>query len=170
VIVAAQGAAGDPAANWREITACAASQSTSQRHDCVDAVLRRAGVLSDQQVVQATREDFGRENRQPERAQATRPAVPEQPAAAVAAAPTGSPPTRAAELARIESTVSAVRTVGFERYLIITAEGQVWEQTQARSFNLPPKVGDAFTIERAAMESFLCKFGGNRAYRCQRVD
>ena len=50
-----------------------------------------------------------------------------------------------------------------------TAEGAIWEQTQAEDFLTPPKIGERFTIERAAMGSYRCKFGNSRLYRCSRI-
>jgi hypothetical protein len=156
----------DPGAdgrNWSAVAACAAIDQADRRHDCVDDVLRRAGLLSDHRIAQAARQEFGREERAAPAAPAPRP----QPAARpVAAAPL--PPV--AEINELATTVAAVRTVGPRMLLITTAEGSRWEQTQAETFNVPPRVGDAFSVERGAINGYRCRFANLSRYRCKRVD
>ena len=102
----AQPAAGDPAASWAAITACAARQETEQRHQCMDAVLRQAGVLSDRQVVQSARQEFGRDS-QPEPQRVTS-APPPAPASAQPAAAAPPPPV---EVNEVVTTITALQTV-----------------------------------------------------------
>lgn len=158
VAALAQGGAGDAATNWGAIAECGSIDNAARRHDCVDGVLRRAGVLSEARVAQAAREDFGNERRA---------ATPERAPAPLA--PTA-PPTRAADIEELVTTVASVASAGYNRLRVTTAEGSVWEQTQAEAFRTPPKPGDSFTIERGAVGSFRCQFGRASLYRCQRVD
>lgn len=172
VAVLAQDASGDAARNWSAIAACGAIQNPDGRHDCVDDVLQAAGVLTPEQAAQGAREDFGRENRS-ERSVAEAPrATAPQPSAAPAAPAqaAAAQPRRAEDLDSIVTTVASLRTIGYQKLRVTTAEGSVWDQTQAAEFNTTPREGDRFSVERAAMNSFLCQIGRSRRYRCERID
>jgi hypothetical protein len=54
--------------------------------------------------------------------------------------------------------------------LVTTADGSVWEQTEGEDFLTPPKAGDAFSVEPAAMNSFRCRFNQSSRYRCRQVN
>ena len=188
IVAAAQGNPADGATHWPAIVECGAERSAAARHECVDRVLRAAGVLSEARVVQEAREDFGRENRAPAPRTAAAPpaAPPTAPPPAVAAAPAPAPaaPTAAApvpaqaqvqaqaqgDMDRLVTSIAAVRTIGFRRVRVTTTDGSVWDQTRDETFNTPPKVGDTFSIERASLGSFQCRFGRSSNYRCERVD
>ena len=165
-IASAQASAGDAERNWAAIEQCAAVRNADRRHECMDNVLQQAGILSGQQVAQEVREEFGKEDRP-----APRPAPVErpQPAAQASAAPAPAP-ARAADLHEIVTTVASARTIGYQRVRVITAEGSVWDQTQAETFNSEPKQGDRFSVERGSMNSYLCQFGRSSRYRCERTD
>jgi hypothetical protein len=162
-IVVAQQSSGDPAANWAAITGCASLQGAEARHQCMDGVLRRNGVLSEARVVQETREDFGIDRRE---VQARAVATP--PPARAAAAP-GPPVPAAPEIDEITTAIAAVSDVGYQRIRVTTAEGSVWDQTQARTFTSAPRVGDAFVIERSPLSGYRCRFGRSSLYRCDRI-
>ena len=169
-IVWAQSGSDDAGRNWAAVAACAAVDSAEQRHQCVDDVLRRAGLLSAERVAEAARQEFGRDGRAEaprgaERRQESAPAPAAPAAAAVAAAPT-----RPADIDEVATTVASVRTVGYRRLVVTTAEGSVWQQTEAESFTTTPKAGDPFVIQRAAFNSYRCRFGNSSRYRCERVD
>ena len=68
------------------------------------------------------------------------------------------------------TTIASVRTAGYRRLVVTTAEGSVWQQTQAENFTTPPKPGDSFVIQQAAFNSYRCRFGNGSRYRCERVD
>jgi hypothetical protein len=131
---------------------CGAIDDAEQRHDCVDTVFRRAGVLTDARVARAARVDFGNELRPQPQSVASAPEARQ-----VAASPAVAP-ARAADIDELVTTVSSVSTVGYKRLLVTTAEGSVWEQTQAEAFTSDPKPGDVFTIERGAIDGFRCQF------------
>ena len=56
-IVWAQSGSDDAGRNWAAVAACAAVDAAEQRHQCVDDVLRRAGLLSAERVAEACFED-----------------------------------------------------------------------------------------------------------------
>jgi hypothetical protein len=161
-IASAQGSAGDAERNWAAMEQCAAVRNADRRHECMDNVLQQAGILSGQQVAQEVREEFGKEDRP-----APRPAPVErsQPAAQASAAPA-----RAADLDELVTTVASAHSIGYKRVRVVTADGSVWDQTQAETFTAEPKKGDRFSVERASMNSFLCQFGRSSRYRCERTD
>jgi len=164
-IALAQGSASDAGGNWAAIAECGAIKNAQRRHECTDDVLQRAGILSTAQVAQEAREEFGKEERS---APPRQPRVIEQ---AQASAPVpAETPRRAADIDELLTTVSSIRTIGYQRVRVTTADGSVWDQTQAETFNAEPKVGDRFSVERASMSSFLCQIGRSSRYRCERTD
>ncbi|HEY6817040.1 MAG TPA: hypothetical protein VI168_16000 [Croceibacterium sp.] len=174
-LASAQAGSGDAGRNWAAIAECGAIKNADRRHDCVDDVLQAAGVLSATQVAQEAREDFGRENRpEPPRPQSVAvpaPVVAPAPAqGSVPAQAAAEAPRRAADLDELVTTVASVRSIGYKRVRVTTPEGSVWDQTQAEGFNAEPKSGDRFSVERAAMNSFLCQIGRSSRYRCERID
>jgi hypothetical protein len=120
----------------------------------MDDVLVRAGVLEPAQVAQAQLPAPAASGSQP------------APASAAAAPPSRLERARALET-ELATTVAAVRTIGFQRVRITAADGTVWDQTQAQDFRTPPEVGDAFTVEPAALGSFRCQVAGSSRYRCE---
>ena len=161
----AQTNGGNAERNWAAIEQCAAIGNAARRHECIDGVLQQAGILSSQQVAQEVREEFGKEDRP-----APRPVPAPVVAARAQPAQPGAAPARAADLDELVTTVAATRAIGYKRVRVTTADGSVWDQTQAESFSAEPKQGDRFSVERAAMDSFLCQFGRSSRYRCERTD
>jgi hypothetical protein len=154
--------------NWAAIAECAAVDSPEQRHRCVDDVLRHAGLLSEARVAQEARRDFGRDAP----ARPTRPAPPPRPSASApaSASASASVPESTVATDKLATTIASVRTIGYQRLRVTTAEGSIWDQTEAETFNSSPKVGDTFEIERAALGSYRCRFARSSRYRCERVD
>lgn len=164
----------EAAANWASVAQCADLTSASARHDCVDAVLRRTGVLDDQKLAQAARNEFGTEGRPRERGGVS--TVQAVTGSASASAEVSAPPSqsagpaRAQDIERLITTVTSFISVGYNRLSVTTAEGSVWEQTQAEAFTSDPRRGDRFVIERGAIGGFRCQFREASLYRCKRVD
>jgi len=156
--VVAQEASPSSSANWDAVASCAALAGAEARHACVDDVLLRAGVLSPRVVAQ-TPENFGIETRTIERG--SRSVI--APAAVVPLARS------APEINEIATTIASVVEVGYQKLRVTTAEGSVWEQSQAGTFTSFPEVGQAFVIERGAISGFRCSFGRASLYRCERV-
>jgi len=145
----AQADTGDAVRNWTAITQCGSIADAGRRLGCMDDVLRRAGIGSGATAAQDS-------NSAPvERASPA--ARPQQ--------------SRADEKPReLSTTIASVQTIGYQRVLVTTAEGSVWEQTQAEAFLTPPKSGDAFSVEPAALGSFRCRFNQSSRYRCKQVN
>ena len=157
--VSAQQSTNDAEHNWAAITQCGSMRETEARHQCMDDVLRRAGRLAAVRTEPERSPEFGR-NRRTEIARAPSPTPP-------AATSDGKNGGTADE---IVTTIKAVGTVGYQTLRITTAEGSVWQQTQAAPFTTDPEVGDRFSVIRAAFGSYLCKFGNSSRYRCERTD
>jgi hypothetical protein len=158
----AQSGSGDPAANWEQVAACARLEKAAERHACVDAVLRAAGLLDRAREAAQQRESFGEPRR--ERPQ------PVPPAAAAAARASPAPAAPLPELDRIATTVSRAFDPGNRLMVIVTQDGQVWQQNESKDLGLPPRPGTSFTVEKGALGSFICRIGNGRGFRCRRHD
>lgn len=154
---AAQSGSGNPAANWEQVAACARHDRAEERHACVDGVLRATGLLDRTREVAEQRETFGQQRPDP-------PAAPPPPA--VAAPPPAAPPV----LEELTTTVSRAFDPGNRLMVIITEEGQVWQQNESKDLGLPPRPGTRVVIEKGALGSFNCRIGGGRTFRCRRHD
>jgi hypothetical protein len=152
-MASAQGGRDDAASHWEAVAACAALPDATSRHQCVDGVLRRSGALGEAQVAREASEQVRAEE------------------AAVARRATAVPAgrLRPAQIDELVSTVSNVRSIGYNTYLITAAEGSMWEQTDAESFATEPKKGDAFTVERGLVGGYRCRFARSSLYPCRRV-
>jgi len=157
--LAAQDSGEDAAGHWAAIARCGAIEGAAARHRCTDEVLRNAGVLTPERVAEESREAFGRN---PQREAPVQAAAPRAAAAEVLPAEE--------EEDELLTTIKSVRNVGYRSVQVTTAEGSVWNQTQAKTFTAEPKVGDAFSVRRAALGSYRCRFGSASRYRCERVD
>jgi len=149
----AQPDTGDAVRNWTAIAQCGSIADAGRRLGCMDDVLRRAGIAT------AAVEE-------PEPRQAPRQARAERPSPL----PRQQQSEARGEVRELTTTIASVQNVGFQRYLVTTAEGSVWEQTEAETFNTAPGAGDAFSVEAAAMGSFRCRFKDSSRYRCRQVN
>lgn len=165
----AQGS-GDPAANWARIAPCARLDRAAERHNCADAVFRAVGLLDRVQEEAQRRAEFG---------QPARPRVQPAPAPTTSAAPRAvatsmpAPPPPSAppqELAQLETTVSRAFDPGNRLMVIVTQDGQVWQQNESKDLGLPPRAGTPFTVVKGALGSFNCRIAGGRTFRCRRHD
>jgi hypothetical protein len=169
----AQSGSGDPAANWAQVAACAQLDSADARHACVDNVLRATGLLDRQTEVAQQRETFG-QTRRPD--PAPPPPPPVAPPAPAAVTPSAALPPAAAVAAappvldQIETTVTRAFDPGNRLMVVITAEGQVWQQSERKDIGLPPRAGARFVVEKGSLGSFNCRIGGGRTFRCRRHD
>ena len=149
---------GNPAENWAKIAACARLDRPDERLACADAVYRATGLLDRAREVAQQRQSFGEPPRE-------RP----KPAPQVAApAPAPAPPAPPAALERIATTVSQAFDPGNRLMVIVTQDGQIWQQNESKDLGLPPRPGTAFAIEKGALGSFNCRIGGGRTFRCRR--
>jgi hypothetical protein len=157
--------AGDSTRNWAAIAQCGPIGDDRQRLECMDAVLRAAGIIGP--AAAPAEQARSGPSAASAAAQGVAPAAPAAPAAPRNA--DFGRPVRA-EAQEMTTTIASVQTVGYQRVRVTTADGAVWEQTQAESFRTPPRVGDSFSIQPAAMGSFRCQFEQSSLYRCKRVD
>jgi hypothetical protein len=151
----AQEDTGEAARNWARIAQCGSIAEAERRLGCMDGVLREAGIAS-AAISEAA-------PRQQARLNDSAPPTPGAPA------PRSREPERE-DTGPVATTIASVQTIGYQRVLVTTAEGSVWEQTQAETFRTPAKAGDAFSVEPAAMGSFRCRFNQSTRYRCKQVN
>lgn len=153
---------GDPAQNWSKVAACAQLDRAEKRHACVDAVLRDAGLLDRAREASQQRQSFGEPERPRERPQ------PAPARHAPAPAPSPAPGSTAPELQQIATTVSRAFDPGNRLMVIVTADGQIWQQSESKDLGLPPPPGTVFTVEKGALGSFTCRVAKGRSFRCRR--
>jgi hypothetical protein len=151
----AQDQVGDAVRNWSAITECGGISDDQRRLGCMDDVLRQAGIAGGSSSASA-----------PD--QAARAAQPSSAAARGLAATARAAPEPARDLTEaLTTTITSVQTVGYQRLRVTTAAGGVWEQTQAEALRTPPRVGDTFHIEPAALGSYRCRVERSSLYRCK---
>ncbi len=162
----AQDQAGDAVRNWSAITECGAISDDQRRLGCVDDVLRQAGIARGNPAAGDARQ--GATGAAPAPNQAAQAALPSPatPRGVAAAGPAAPEPARDVAQA-LTTTITSVQTVGYQRLRVTTAEGGVWEQTQAEALRTPPRVGDTFHIEPAALGSYRCRVERSSLYRCK---
>jgi hypothetical protein len=137
---------------WNAITACARTPDDEARRDCMDGVLRRAGLL----------------NLRPGDAVATnrdeaRPAPPPPPSAS---RPTllGVPLPSAGDDSTGPLTVAKSQIDYDGKVLITTSDGQRW---RAQDVGAPrPKAGQAIAISSSVMNSYECRLSKWESFLC----
>ena len=128
---------------WAAITACAHTADEEARRDCMDGVLRRAGLLSPGAGAPAT----------PARAD-DRSNVLRLPFVSAPDAPTG------------ELTVAKSQVDFDGRLLFVTSDGQKW---RSQDVGAPrPRQGQAITISSNIMGSYDCRLGRFDSFLCMR--
>ena len=150
---------------WSAVARCAKEDSVRARHDCVDRLMREAGLLTDEIQARQQRRAFGMEGQPPA---PSRPPAP-APVAAPAAQP---PPVPAApeNPDRLEAAISSVQIAADGRLSVTTADGAVWRQTESVDMPQPPRAGDRMIIRKGAMSGYRCSIrSSNLLYRCERT-
>jgi hypothetical protein len=69
----------------------------------------------------------------------------------------------------LESTVSAVATVGYGQYQISLADGSVWVQVDNNTLAVPPRAGHRIVINRGALGSYMMRVNNQPGIRVRRV-
>lgn len=69
---------------------------------------------------------------------------------------------------RIEAALTSARQAGDGRWLMTTADNQVWRQTDNQGIFRPPHAGSTLAVRRGALGSFFCNVDGQLAVRCER--
>jgi hypothetical protein len=173
--LAAEGGS-DAEAGWAAVTRCAQQDTERARHDCVDQVLRDAGVLTPELRARQQQRAFGLD-----RATSPVPAAPPpaavQPVAPppVATAPTAPAPTRSAAKASPESSPDRVEVevasavAGRDGKLVVTTtDGAVWRQTESITNYRLPAAGERMTIRKGSLGGYLCTPSSKLSWRCAR--
>ena len=139
---------------WAAITACAQVRDDDARRDCIDGVLRRAGLLTG-----------------PSRSDAIirLPAQPSPPAPAPEARRSflglsiSAPETE--DQPQIATTIAKAFVDGDGRLVMITSDGKHWRSVDGGL--QPPKPGDAITIGKDSMGAYECDLGRWKDYLCK---
>ena len=74
------------------------------------------------------------------------------------------------EFTKIETTIKAANQNGAGRWVLVTAEGARWVQSENRELSRDPRPGQKIVIRRAALGSFLANIDGQIAIRVSRVN
>ena len=125
---------------WAAVTACAGTPNDEARRDCLDGVLRRAGLLSG-------------EARAPQPGPADRPRF--------LGVPLPGPSDEAPRAASIERA----RIDGEGRLELVTTDGETW-RSQDTGLQLP-KSGQAMSIEPAGLSTFECRVSKWESFLCR---
>ena len=125
---------------WAAITACSGMSNDEARRDCMDGVLRRAGLLSG-------------EARPPQPASAGRPNVLGL-----------SLPARHDDAPR-EVTLEKARIDGEGRLELVATDGETW-RSQETGLQLP-RSGQAMSIEPAGLSTFECRVSKWESFLCR---
>ncbi|RVT42405.1 hypothetical protein ENE74_06580 [Sphingobium algorifonticola] len=72
------------------------------------------------------------------------------------------------EFSEIQSTIKAMRDLGYGKYWFRLEDDAEWQTTEAVT-SVFPKVGSPIVIKRAALGSYMGKIGRGRAVRMKRV-
>jgi hypothetical protein len=165
----AQGGAGAAERNWAAISECGAITDSGRRLQCMDDVLRQAGVLGSGAIADRQRPpEQGRDDQAAPAMAAAQPAA--RRAQSAAAQPSRASQPALGDDGQMTTSIASIRTIGYQRLLVTTAEGSVWEQTEEKPFLTVPKAGDAFSVQSALFGSYRCRFNESSRYRCKPVE
>lgn len=154
-------------AGWAAVTRCAQQETERARHDCLDQVLRDAGLLTPELRQRQQQRAFG----------LSQPAAP-PPAAKAPSAPAGEPrasassepkpPAPESPPDRVQVQIAAVASSPDGKLAITTSDGAVWRQTETLDNRRLPAVGESMTIRRGALGGYLCTLASKQSWRCAR--
>ena len=154
--------------SWDTLVRCASNPSDDARLACYDTAMRAAGYApKPEAVVQEHRKRFGlsipqvniiKHHNKEEGARAA--GGPSGPAA---------PPPAEIDQDRVDVVLDKVAIQGDGRLLVITEDGQIWEQVGQDTINTLPKPGESITIRRGKLGGFLCDLTKYQSVRCTRL-
>ncbi len=149
-----------PPPGWDALIRCAQLDRSSDELSCFREAMRAAGYQPNPQVAQAQkRKAFGL---------LPLPHRKKEEKAAPGAPPAPSEEEEAEDT--IQMTVSEVALMPpMSKLLIITNDGEVWEQLDTEAINPRPHAGDTFMIRRTRFGGYFCRFGKVQSMRCQRT-
>lgn len=166
-------AAGTPPA-WDTLVRCAQMANEDARLACYDTAMRAAGYApKPAEVAEERRKRFGLsipkvnilKHQSKQEGQA---AVAQN--GASAAAPTASPPPVEENPNQVTVQVQQVATLQPDgRMLVITDDGQVWEQIDTTQVSSIPRAGGTMLIKRGSLGSFFCMANKYQEVRCRRM-
>ncbi len=156
-----------PPPSWEVLMRCAGMTDADAELSCYRSAMRDAGFAASPQVALAEhRKHFGLalpavnllRHKPKERGAAARPSNPAEPPAAVVDED---------QLSVVLDQVSLIPP--FNKLLLITTDGQVWEQLDTEEVNPRPKKGQSIKILRSRFGGYFCKFDRTTSMRCTRT-
>ncbi len=157
-------------AKWDAITRCAPLVDDAARHECLDEVLRKSGLMPDAARAAASSQRFGSPAPAPVAATpvAAAPAVAASPVAAPAA-PVAAPNAKHASEEMIQVTLAGVQRAGDGTLVLNTTEGAIWRQIEAAPLHPEPVAGDTLTIKHTVFGGYMCQSKKWIVFRCVRA-
>jgi photosystem II stability/assembly factor-like uncharacterized protein len=150
--------------SWDTLTRCAQMPADDARLACYDTAMRTAGYgPKPAEVAEEHRKKFGLPL---PKFSAPKHHETEQ---ASQGAPGAAPAPPPVNPDKVTVTVQEVATLQpGDRLLVITDEGQIWEQTDDTPLNQTPKSGDTMNIRRNFVGGYFCEPNKYQAVRCKR--
>jgi hypothetical protein len=157
-------------AGWAAVTGCAQQDTERARHDCLDQVLRDAGLLTPELRARQQQRAFGLEQSATPAPAAPQPVAPPTSTApsAQVAGPLPAKPVAESPPDRIEVEVASVITSRDGKLVVTTTDGAVWRQTESLTNYRLPAAGERMTIRRGALGGYLCTPSSKLSWRCAR--
>lgn len=156
--------------SWDALTRCAEIGDRDDRVDCYDAAMRAAGYAPRPEVVAESRRRFfglsvpevnlrrGKHNDEAKQSRAEAKAERKR---------------QEHEVRQDEDNVTVtlvrVATEGPGTLLMVTDEGQIWEQSAAETITHTPKAGDTMDIHRSKFGGYFCDITSYQSIRCKRL-
>lgn len=153
-------------AGWAAVTRCAQQETEPARHDCVDQVLRDAGLLTPELRARQQQRAFGLEQPAAPPPAAKAPVTKAPPAPAATPSPATPPPESPPD--RVEVEIASVARSPDGKLVITTIDGAVWRQTESLTNYRLPAAGERMTIRRGALGGYLCTPSSKLSWRCAR--
>lgn len=148
---------------WSAVARCAQADSELARHNCLDRVLRDAGLLTSAMRATQQRRTFGLEDRLAPPARPPAASVPSPTASAAPAPAAQEPPDR------LGIQIASVQKALDGKLLITTTEGAVWRQSESVEMPQPPAAGDHMMIRKGSLGGYRCSVATtNLTFRCER--
>lgn len=70
----------------------------------------------------------------------------------------------------VAGKIAQARQDGSGKWILRLEDGAVWQQVDVQELSLYPKAGQAVTIRKASLGSFMASVEGRRAFRVRRVE
>lgn len=154
--------------SWDTLTRCAQMPADDARLSCYDTAMRAAGYApKPAEVAEEHRKKFGLPAPKLNFLKHHDSAQGAAQGGATATATTQAAPKENQD--KVTVTVQEVATLQpGDRLLVITDDGQIWEQTDTIPLNSTPKSGDSMEIRRNFVGGYFCVPNKYQAVRCKR--